>query len=325
MGRRCRSPSSHSGRRPEGLGHRGPHGPATEGLTIAVQLTVLGSGSAGNATLVTDGQCGVLVDAGLSYRQVMLRLETVGVTPGDVRGIVITHAHGDHTRGAAVFSRKHGVPVYTTESVRTEWGEVELAEWRRLVCGRTHEIGGLAFEPLTVPHDASETVAFRIGTGDGAIGIATDIGVMTSDLVGRFRDCRVLVLESNHATELLEVSPYHPATRARIASSRGHLSNEALAGFIRSHLGATVRCVVLAHLSRVNNVPELAEMTCREALVACGRDDVEVVVTRQDRVARTVDLGQWSDPVPVAAHPRPIVQTSLPFETTAPRRGTHAS
>jgi len=282
-------------------------------VTIGVRLTVLGSGSAGNATLVKDGDRCVLIDVGLSYRQVAHRLETVGVPPSAVGAIVITHAHGDHTRGAGLFSRRHDIPVYASESVKDEWGNVELAEWRRLTPSRARMICGLRFEPMTIPHDASETVAFRIETSDGAIGFATDVGVMTPTLVERFRDCRVLVLESNHAADLLEVSPYHPATRARIASTRGHLSNESVAAFVRADLGASVRCIVLAHLSRVNNLPELAEMTCRDALHASGRHDVDIVVTRQDRVARTVDLGVWRTRAEATAGGASLVQIGLPF------------
>ena len=279
---------------------------------MPVRLTVLGSGSAGNATLVSHEGGNVLIDVGLSYRDVSRRLERLDVTPDSIDAIMITHAHGDHTRGARVLARRHDVPVYTTDGVRSEWGVRDVAEWHALVPNTALELAGLRFMPFEIPHDASETVGFRIDTPEGAIGYATDIGTMTPALIERFFDCRVLVVESNHATELLRVSPYARSTRDRIAGSGGHLSNEALAAFIREHLGAAVRCVVLAHLSRVNNVPELAEMSCREALTACGREDVEVVVTRQDQAARTIDLGAWlSDPSPSsgpAAH-----QAALPF------------
>ena len=289
------------------------------GSAISVRLTVLGSGSGGNATLLEQRHRGVLIDVGLSYRQVTRRLEQVGFDPAGVEAIVVTHAHGDHTRGAGLFSRRHDVPVYMTETVRADWGDVELAAWRPLRTDRTRRVCGLQFDTVIVPHDASETVAFRIETDAGAIGFATDVGVMTSALVERFRDCRVLVVESNHATELLRVSPYDRATRARIGSARGHLSNESLAAFVRDHLGEAVRCIVLVHLSRVNNLPELAEMTCREALDASGRNDVEIVMAQQERVAPTIDLERFSKgPRAVAsAH----VQVALPFAHTALRPG----
>ena len=283
-----------------------------EESAIAVHLTVLGSGSGGNATLVASSETRVLIDVGLSYREVCRRLKQVGVDPAGIGSIVITHAHGDHTRGARLFSRRHAVPIYTTETIRAEWGAADVSEWRMLTPNRYVTLDDLRFYPFTVPHDARQTVAFQIETLSGTVGFATDIGEITAELIERFRDCRVLVLESNHATELLRVSPYAASTRARIGSTQGHLSNEALAAFVRRHLGASVRCIVLAHLSRVNNVPEIAEMTCREALANSGRRDVKVIVSRQERVTPTVDLSEWSPAVPVV-RAAPAQQVTLPF------------
>ena len=258
---------------------------------MTVRLTVLGSGSAGNATLLECGDQRVLIDVGLSYREVARRLESIAVPPASIGAVVITHAHGDHTRGAALFSRRHGVPVHATVATRAVWSGAKVASWRDLECDTPGDICGFRFTPFEVLHDAAaETVAFRIDTADGAIGFATDVGVVTPLLRARFRDCRVLVMESNHAVDLLQIGPYAPKTKARIGGTRGHLSNESLALFVRDDLGPSVRCLVLAHLSRVNNLPEIAEMTCREALEASGRDDVRLVVSRQDRVAESVDL-----------------------------------
>ena len=257
---------------------------------------MLGSGSGGNAALLTHGDAHVLIDAGLSCRDLCRRLQQVAVEPDALRAIVITHAHGDHTRGARLLSRRYGLPVYSTAATLREWRVSDLHHWGELVPSRPLELCGLCFRPFVVPHDASETVAFRIDTPEGAVGYATDIGAVTDELAALFGDCRLLVIESNHAEDLLRVSPYDAATRSRIASDAGHLSNEALAAYIRGGLGPDVRCIVLMHLSRVNNVPELAELTCREALAACGRGDVRVVVTRQDRVAPPVDLGIWAVP-----------------------------
>ena len=264
-------------------------------------------------TLLRGPDQPVLIDVGLSYREVARRLETVGVSPETVGAIVITHAHGDHTRSAALFSRRHDVPVYATPATRAilESAGAQVAAWGSLACDTTRAICGLRFTPFEVSHDAeAETVAFVIETPDGIVGFATDVGMVTPALRARFRDCRLLVIESNHADDLLQVGPYAQSTKARISGSRGHLSNESLAQFVRADLGRSVRCVVLAHLSRVNNVPEIAEMTCREALDATGREDVQVIVSRQDRVAETVDLGVW---VPSRRQGAPGYQVALPF------------
>lgn len=271
---------------------------------------MLGSGSGGNATLLIDKDTRVLIDVGLSCREVSRRLDQIETDPASIDAIVITHAHGDHTRGARLFSKRHSVPVYSTAAVREEWDVQGLADWRVLIPSQMQDVGRLRFYSLVVPHDASQTVAFRIETSAGAVGFATDIGILTDALIQLFQDCSVLAIESNHAVELLRVSPYAASTRARIASANGHLSNEALAEFIRTHLPGTVRCMVLVHLSRVNNVPEIAELTCREALLACGRGDVQVVVTRQDRVSPTIDLESLATPGRLSSDG---AQEGLPF------------
>ena len=244
--------------------------------------------------------------------------------PAAVDAVMITHAHGDHTRGARLLSKRDGVPVYATPAVRDEWGAAGVADCRTLAPDAALDLGGLRFVPFEVPHDSAQTVAFRVDTPEGAIGYATDVGTVTPVLIERFRDCRLLVMESNHAGELLRVSPYTRSTRERIAGDDGHLSNESLAAFVRDHLGAAVRCLVLAHLSRVNNLPELAEMSCREALAARGRRDVQVVVARQDRVTPTIDLGVWARPA--TSPPAALRQTTLPFHGSSgadPDAGRH--
>lgn len=276
---------------------------------------MLGSGSAGNATLVSHAGIRVLLDAGFSYRELSRRLGEVDVEPGMLDAVLITHGHGDHTRGLRLLSKRHGVRAHATAAVREEWRTLAGVDWHELAPGVGVDLGELRFVPFEVPHDASGTVAFRIETPEGAIGYATDVGTLTPLLIERFGDCRLLVIESNHATELLRVSPYVRSTRERIAGDGGHLSNEALAAFVREHLGASVRCLVLAHLSRVNNLPELARMTCCEALSAAGRTDVEVVVAPQDRVAPTIDLAAWTQQAasPTAA----LRQPALPFHVAS--------
>ena len=253
---------------------------------------MLGSGSAGNATLLQDGDQRVLIDVGLSYREVVRRLESIGVPAATVGAVVITHAHGDHTRGAGLFSRRHEVPVYATLKTRAIWKGADVARWGDLQCDATTKICGFRFVTFEVSHDAAaETVAFCIESSNGDIGFATDLGVVTETLRTKFRSCRLIVMESNHARDLLQVGPYSQRMKARIAGERGHLSNEELALFVGKHLGRSVECLVLAHLSRVNNTPELAAMTCKEALDVAGRSDVRVLVAHQDCVAESVELG----------------------------------
>ena len=258
----------------------------------------------------------VLIDAGLSYRAIQQRLESLGLAADTLRAVLITHAHVDHVRSAGMLSRKHGIPIYVTEASRTAWGEgaQKVANWKFLLPDRTVAFGAMQFVPFGVCHDADDTLGFRVNTPDGAIGFATDVGKITEDLISRFAACRVLVMESNHAVELLRVSPYAASVRSRIAGDDGHLSNEDVATFVRDHLGADVRCIVLAHLSRVNNVPEIAKMSCLDALCAVGREDVRVVVADQDRPTPTIDLASLSRySARLAPTQSGLTQTDLPF------------
>ena len=150
---------------------------------------MLGSGSGGNATLVSHEAGRVLIDIGLSYREVLRRLARLDVRPDTIDGIVLTHAHGDHTRGARMFSRRHDVPVYATDIVRNEWGVTDITEWRALIADELLDLVGFRFMPFEIPHDASETCGFRIETPEGVIGYATDVGALTLPLIQHFRDC----------------------------------------------------------------------------------------------------------------------------------------
>lgn len=283
------------------------------GRPITVQLTVLGSGSGGNATLLACGGDRLLIDVGLSCRELTRRLQAVRVEPESIQAIVLTHGHADHVKGAAPFSRRYGVPVYSTAATRDACGTDPACDWRPLSIGRSDTLCGFSIDPFRVPHDAVETLAFRIGTPEGVIVVATDVGEATHDLVERCKGCVALVIESNHAVELLRVGPYASSVKERIASPSGHLSNEALAIFVARHMDASVRCVVLAHLSRVNNTPEIAEMNCREALVHRGLAGVRIIVTRQDRPSETIDLAALSvQPVSPRYAVAPV-QHGLPF------------
>jgi len=265
---------------------------------------------------VTSDNDRVLIDAGLSYRAMRQRLDSLGVAADTLRAVLITHAHVDHVRSAGMLSRKHGIPIYVTEATRNAWGESaqKVADWEFLLPGRVVTFGAMQFVPFGVCHDADDTLGFRINTPDGAIGFATDVGRITEDLISRFATCHLLVMESNHAVELLRVSPYAASVRSRIAGDDGHLSNEDVAAFVRDHLGADVRCIVLAHLSRVNNVPEIAKMSCLEALCAVRRDDVRVVVADQDRPTPTIDLAGLSrSSARLAPTQLGLTQTYLPF------------
>ncbi|CAN5835826.1 MBL fold metallo-hydrolase [soil metagenome] len=227
-----------------------------------MRVTVLGSGSAGNATLIEAGDVRILVDAGFSGRDLERRMAEVGVEPSTINAIVITHDHGDHTRGMGVLARRFGLPLYLTERTRLACaalltGEETVREYRSSGALR---IGRLEVMPFLTVHDAADPVAVTVqDTSSGAkLGIATDLGRPTVAVRAALAGCHMLVLEANHDDALLWAGPYPWSVKQRIASSHGHLSNRAAAQLVRELCHPGLAHVVLAHLSEHCNDAAMA-------------------------------------------------------------------
>lgn len=239
-----------------------------------MKVSVLGSGSRGNATLVEAGGTRVLVDAGFSGRDLARRLDRLGVTPESIAGIVVTHDHADHTRGAGVFARRFGTPVYLTEGTldacRTVFrGTETLVHYRP---GRSFSVGRVRVEPFLTVHDAVDPVAVAVVddlTGS-RVGLATDLGRPTAQIHHALSGADFLILEANHDEALLHQGPYPRSVKSRIASSHGHLSNHAAARLAVELLHPRLTGVILAHLSQECNRPELAERIVGTALRTAG-------------------------------------------------------
>lgn len=232
------------------------------------RAVVLGSGSAGNAVVVEHGGRRLLVDAGFSCKQIEERLALVGLTGDGFEGIVLTHEHVDHCRGAARFARRHDLAVHATAGTLEALGYLE-ADFPAVVLrsGAVQEIGGFAVEPFAVPHDAREPVGLVIeDPGGRRIGLAADLGARSQLAWGRLKDLDMLVLETNHDLEMLRSGPYPWPLKQRVASRHGHLSNREAAEGVPELLSDRLRWIVLYHLSRTNNLPVLAAEAVLEAL-----------------------------------------------------------
>ncbi len=258
-----------------------------------MRFSVLGSGSRGNATLVCAGSTHLLIDAGFSGRELVKRLGGVGFAPDQITGIVITHEHGDHTRGAGVFARAHGTPLYMTAGTRDACHRLlrgkETVEIYR--AGYRLPIGDLEIEPFITVHDAADPVAMAVADPSTGLrlGIATDLGRPTAQVRHALRGCDALVIESNHDETLLWNTRYPASVKARIASSHGHLSNQAAADFAMDLLSPRLAVVILAHLSEESNTPELARSVMAGALGRKGFAG-EVLVAGPDGPTRLLDL-----------------------------------
>jgi phosphoribosyl 1,2-cyclic phosphodiesterase len=220
------------------------------------------------------GNTRVLVDAGFSARELERRLDRIGVTPEDVAGIVVTHDHGDHTRGMGVFARRHGTPLHMTERTRDACAPLLRGgeDVRLYRPGHAFTIGDVRVEPFITVHDAADPVGVALVdecTGL-RLGVATDLGRPTAQIRHALEGCDLLVLEANHDEVLLATSVYPWAVKRRIASSHGHLSNQAAAQFAVELLHPRLAGVVLAHLSNECNRPALALEVVGEALRKAG-------------------------------------------------------
>lgn len=247
---------------------------------MSLRIRVLGSGSDGNATLVEGGGARVLLDAGLGPRQLVERLESAGVDPTALDAVLVSHEHGDHSRGAAAFSAKWGVPVGGTAGTfaAAALPREKLPALVALEPGQVRSFARLAVRAVPVPHDAARPVAFVVTDGDVSFGHATDLGHLSRGFVEAFRGCDAILVESNYDPAMLRDGPYPWSLKERILGPFGHLSNDDVARLLEKGLGESCRHVVLAHLSRKNNHAELARMAAEEALARAGRKGVQLTL-----------------------------------------------
>ncbi len=250
------------------------------------RMVILGSGSAGNATAITDGVTTVLVDCGFSAREISRRLAAVGISASSVNAILVTHEHGDHVRGIDVFVRRHAPEcvVYASSGTRRAAG---LSDAVTVTCGEPVRIGTLETVAFQTSHDALEPVGYRIERDGYAVGIATDTGVFTPQCAEGLAGCAVIALESNHDLEMLENGPYPYPLKRRIRSTHGHLSNHDAADALEKLVHDGLVHVVGMHRSRTNNTARLAGAALSGRLSHLGLGSVKVTVAGQDECCDT--------------------------------------
>jgi phosphoribosyl 1,2-cyclic phosphodiesterase len=245
----------------------------------------LGSGSAGNATVVEAREglatSRLLVDCGLGIRQLETRLGEAGLGTAQIDAIFITHEHSDHVGSACKVALRHGIPLWMSEGTYAAIGQPDLHGLLRLARdGEAIAVGCLQLMPFTVPHDAREPLQLTCTDGDARLGILTDLGHATQHVLQHLAGCHALLIECNHDPELLATGVYPPFLKRRVGGSHGHLANAAAAQIVAAVQHAALQHVVAAHLSEQNNRPELA----REALAGVlGRAPEEVGVACQTR------------------------------------------
>ncbi|MEO0600549.1 MAG: MBL fold metallo-hydrolase [Myxococcota bacterium] len=263
----------------------------------------LGSGSRGNCTYVGSASRGVLVDCGLSTRQVMLRLDAVGL--GDVRidGVLVTHEHADHVGAARILSNKlrerQGAPVpfFLTRGTEAHLNPRCRPEQIRFVtAGTPFRIGPFHITPTRVPHDVMDPVAYLVGFRGRNAFVVTDLGRSTRLVEQQLKKAHLAVVEFNHDRTMLRDGPYPWSLKQRVGGSHGHLSNDQAAELVAAGASDRLQHLLLAHLSDDNNLPELALQAAHEALHRAGLRSVGVQVAPQERPAEPVDIAAHEPP-----------------------------
>ena len=284
-----------------------------------VVVAVLGSGSRGNCTYVGDGRSGVLIDCGLSTRQVMVRLETLGLADAPIDAVLITHEHADHVGAAAILDRAlqkrsgAAVPFFMTPgTAESLHPKVVPSRIEKIASGAPFRLGSVRVEPVSIPHDTLDPVAYCVELGPTRVGVITDLGRSTRLVEQKLASLDIAVLEFNHDVQLLLDGSYPWALKQRIRGPHGHLSNDQAAELLTRGASSRLSHVVLAHLSDENNRPDHALRAADRALMQAGRREVTVHLGRQDVATAIVAHKPLFEVAGAAAKRRPARATHRP-------------
>jgi phosphoribosyl 1,2-cyclic phosphodiesterase len=264
-----------------------------------MRFCVLASGSSGNSCYVETDKARILVDAGLTCRETVQRLEQVGVRPEGLDALIITHEHSDHIKGAGPLMRRFGLPLYINKKTLEKGLRIfgKLSRPVFIENGKTFTIKDLSFETFTKCHDAADPIGLTltcVGVSSAfngkRLGLATDLGRSTKLVEDRLKGCNALIMEFNYDQEMLELGPYPLDLKRRIKGQDGHLSNKQAGDLLGAISHNNLKCVVLAHLSETNNDPVKAHEEATKALRRCGYDHVRILISRQDEPGPMIEL-----------------------------------
>jgi len=235
-----------------------------------VRYSVLASGSTGNAIFVQTDTTNILIDAGMSGKQIESLMNEIGLSAECLDGILITHEHQDHVKGAGVLSRRYKIPIFSNKNtwigMEQTIGDVKEGYYERFDTGDQVQIGNLAVQSFAISHDSNEPVGYCINCGNTKLAVATDMGYVNQKIKSFLIDSDAIIIEANHDVNMLRIGPYPWHLKQRILSDNGHLSNEAAGELLAEIITSNTQCIHLAHLSQENNLPELAHMTVKSIL-----------------------------------------------------------
>lgn len=265
-----------------------------------MRLCSIASGSSGNCIYVGSEATHLLVDVGISGKRTELGLNSLGLSARDLDGILITHEHADHINGLGVIARKYGVPIYATpgtiEAILTGGGvgKIDSSLFHEVKEDVKLTIKDLTVNPMRISHDAAQPVAYRISYGNKKVGICTDLGVYNDYTVECLKGMDAVLLEANHDVNMLQVGPYPYYLKQRILGDRGHLSNENSGRLLSRILHDGMQNIILGHLSKENNLPELAYEAVRMEITMgdnpYNANDFQIQVAARDEVSQVVNI-----------------------------------
>jgi phosphoribosyl 1,2-cyclic phosphodiesterase len=259
-------------------------------MGLSLKYSILASGSTGNALYVESEGKRVLIDAGLSGKQVEKLMAQIGIDPTTLDALLITHEHSDHIKGVGIMARRYDLPIYaneaTWEAMAPLIGNIEEDKKVVMNTGDSLDFGALKIESYGISHDAAEPVGYCFYEGESQLALTTDLGYVSDRIKEKVRTAQTIIMESNHDVEMLRMGAYPWSIKRRILSDVGHLSNEAAADALCDILGGATEKVHLAHLSRDNNLLPLARLTVQNILEDYGiflDQEVELADTYFDR------------------------------------------
>lgn len=245
------------------------------------------SGSSGNCLFVENNSTKILVDCGVSGKKVCEGLEAIDKKIEDIDAIIVTHEHSDHVQSLGLISKKYNIPVYanieTWQAMPTQSQKIQENNKKTFNNDNDFEIGNLLIHPFSTPHDAANPCGFNIYSGKRKISIATDLGHMDNVILENLKGSSFILLESNYDPEILKVSKYPYILKQRIAGPNGHLSNSTAGKTIGCLIQNDLKTVMLGHLSKENNFPELAYQTVVEELMSQNIDTNEISLSVANR------------------------------------------
>jgi phosphoribosyl 1,2-cyclic phosphodiesterase len=262
-----------------------PRGTDADKLVVCV----LASGSKGNAIFISDGSTNILLDAGLSGKEIQRRMILAGLSLKTLTAIIVSHEHTDHLKGVGILSRKYHLPVYisnkTLQAASDQLGKIHQTEC--FECGTSLKVRTLCLRPFSISHDAADPAGFTVLKNNVKLGIATDLGVATTLVKTHLKGCKALILEANHDLDMLMKGPYPWPLKQRVKSRSGHLSNRDSARLVKELCHDNLSWVILAHMSEANNT---AEKALSEIGLALNGTRTHLTVAEQHRPGKLYKL-----------------------------------